>query len=621
MLKESRVENTARPKSGSTETAKRVENSPSSERSGGPPPPPNRDLRELDRVIYAGPYVLIDAENRSPRRTRSLEEAYAAIGKGEVVTAGGTLRPGVLGADIDPLSGDAVLGDAVAEILVAWLHTQGLKYVARESGRPGGRHVIGARASQKQAEQWNQLCEKLTKDYGVPVDDRSGSVLRLLDAPHRKGYACRVLGGTLTPAAIPATNKPTAVVCASQPRRRRPRQSGAATGPDTSRSAREYGQVCAMVRSGYTAAQAWEVQNRSGTKASERGEHRWRRYVWVDAHTTVCAEQGLTAEQAWQRVSSASPAVCRKIGRKKWQHIWDRAADQAALQRPRRRQSVEQPHAESAADNAQIAAVSAGLKAALDATDLGVRPQRRKNCEIFLLNLASVFIRREGSISVRDIALRAGIDVKTVRVCRDLLIEHELLTTAHHYGGGAKDCHAYAIGPAAQRFIDAELSKNSPTCPKDTPLPPAPSGRADRTLLRHRFTRERHHWRTRCAALEDLPPGESLATSSSPAVKAYRSLRYQQRWWRNLTCEQQEGRRAARRQTLEALASSARSAWFDWLDKRNSLADTASRVSAGSFTEEDRKVLAFAPRTVHMGLRDPDWRGGIQRSSQLTLAA
>ncbi len=621
MLKEPRVEDTARAKTDSTETAKRVENSPSSDESGGPPTPPSQlNLRELDRVIFSGPYVLINSDNRSPRRTRSLDRAYAAIESGEVPTAGGTLRPGVVGADIDPHQGDAVLGDVAAEVLVAWLHKAGLDYLVRESGRPGGRHVFGIGVSASQTEEWNQVCANVAEEFGVPVDDRTGVVLRLLDAPHRKGYPAPVLGGTL------ATNTPPAKKRARsrnpQPRRRPARGPRAAgSGPDTSRSAREYGQVCAMIRRGCTAAQAWQSQNRPGTKASERGEHRWRRYVWLDAHTTVCAEKGLTADQAWQSVSAASPAVCRKVGRKAWERLWDRAVDQAATQRPRRRLVTDQSAEPTGTDNARIAAIAAGLKAALDATDLGVRPQRRKNCEILLMHLAPVLVRREGSISVRDIALRAGIDVKTVRTCRDLLIAHGLLTTSHQYAGGAKDCHSYAMGEAALPHVDAAVEKISPTCPKDTPLPLAPSGRADRTLLATRFRRERHQWRTRCAALDDLPPGETLATSSSPAVKAYRSLRYQQRWWSGLSSEQQDARRTARRATLETLTPATRKAWFNWLDRRNGLVDTVDRVAAGSFTQDDRTVLAAAPRTVHTGLQDVSWRPGDRRSSQLTLAA
>ncbi|MBF6137829.1 hypothetical protein IU501_33195 [Nocardia otitidiscaviarum] len=578
-------------------------------------------MRELDRVLYSGPYVLINADNRSPRRTRSLDRAYAAIESGEVPTAGGTLRPGVLGADIDPLQEDAILGDAVAEVLVAWLCKVGLPYLVRESGRPGGRHVFGVGASANQTDEWNQLCVKVAEDFGVPVDDRSGVVLRLLEAPHRKGYAAPVLGGTLT-TNIPATKKRARSSSPQGPRRRLSRgPRAAASGPDTSRSAREFGQVCAMIRRGCTPVQAWQSQNRPGTKASERGEHRWRRYVWLDAHTTVCAEKGLTAEQAWQSVSAASPAVCRKVGRRAWERLWDRAVDQAATQRPRRRSVADQPSEPTGADNARIVAVAAGLKVALDSTDLGVRPQRRRNCEILLMHLAPVLVRREGSISVRDLALRAGMDVKTVRVCRDLLIANGLLTTSHHYAGGATDCHSYTMGPAALTHVDAEVKKISPTCPKDTPLPPAPSGRANRALLSTRFRRERHYWRTRCAALQDLPPGETLATSSTPAVKAYRSLRFQQRWWRGLSSEQQDARRAARRATLETLTPAARKAWFNWLDRRNGLADTADRAAAGSFTEDDRAVLAAAPRMVHTGLQDANWRPGDRRSSQLMLAA
>ncbi|PXX53907.1 hypothetical protein DFR70_12628 [Nocardia tenerifensis] len=571
-------------------------------------------FHDLDRAIFTKPYVLIDADNLSPRRVKTLEKAYAAIESGQVETAAGTLRYGVAAADIDPEPADVTLAVACAEVLVTWCSRRKLDYVVRESGRPGGFHVITVLTSGEQVDEWSRLCGALTRRFRVPIDDRTGGVLRLLSAPHRHHYRAPVLGGTLTSEtelpAIPANRTPRRGA-------KRQRPSGRATVRDTSRSAREFGEACALHRAGVPVDRAWRIQNRPGSKARERGEHSWRRYVWLDVVTIVAAEEGISEDGAWQRALSACRAACNKIGRASWRRRWLRAVDAAKDERPRRRRVAESvaTTAASAMAAARIDATRSGLDEALAAAgDLG---RRLKSCRSLLHALAAVFVTREGSVSVRDLALRAAMDVKTVRMARDLLIDRQVLSMAHSYAGGSADCHAYEPGPAATAPIEAALAKISPTSPKDTPGPPS-QGRADTTLLRRRFSRERRHWRARCAALASLQPGERLASSTHPAVRAYRSLRHQLHWWRNLSPDAQVARTVRRRAALDELSKPLRSAWFDWLQRRATIAASAERIEAGSATASDYRRLERAPRTIYLGLNDPAWR---VRTTQLGLAA
>lgn len=577
----------------------------------------------LDRALYTAPYVLIAEDNTSPRRVKELDRAYAAIRDGRAATAGGTLRDGVLAADIDPDPADAVLAEACAEILVRWCVERGLPYVVRASGRPGGLHVLAHTTSSRHTRGWNSLCEKLGRRLGVPIDNRTGGVLRLLSAPHRHGYSAAVLGGTMSSDITLAAGAAEKGHHPPMPSRRRlPTRK---VGKDTTRSAKEFGAACALRRKGYRAQQVWKIQAVPGSKAIERGEHNWRRFVWLDVVTTVAAEQKATEDVAWQQVCGECPAICRKLGRPAWRRrYWTRARIAAETTRPRRRRAElpAQRTPPATRDRPKDEVQTGLLRAAFDAAlgRLKIRPNFARSCRAFLHALAGRIVSNEGYASVRQLAEIAHIDTKTVQACSKRLIEAGLISRRHRYSGGAVDSDAYEVGAVVPRF-DQGGNETSPTSPKDTPAAPT-RGAANVSLLRRRFRLERRHWRARCSALASLGPGETLRTSTHPAVKAYRSLRFQLRWWHSQSPAEQEDRRQARRRELSSrLTRAARSVWFDWLGERAAIVDAVNRVGAGSGTVGDFELLAKAPRTIHLGLNDPLWQASVTRSTQLSLAA
>lgn len=574
----------------------------------------------LDRVLFARPYVLIAADNSSPRRVDELAEAHEAVRRGEVASAAGRLRPGVLGVDIDPadVGADAVLGDVVAERFATWCTANRVPYLVRESGRPGGRHVVAVTSTPTVAEQWARLCAELESQYEVPVTDRAGMALRLLSAPHRTGLPAPVLGGTLTPSAaqevidgLPVTES-TSGHCAPRPRRRQPARERRTGERDRTRSAREFGSACAMVRAGYTAAQAWRRQAQPGSKALERGELNWRKYVWLPAVTTVAAEEDVTEDEGWRRAQVACQVRCRQLGREGWRMaVWQPACEDAGRDRPRRYR-VDDDDAENPQRAAEIDWTSRGLVAA--AEDLlaarGVDARRRRSASTLLHTLAPVLVGdRAGSISHRALAERARLDPKTVRAALAVVVDAGVLTIARTYAGGNADCHQYGIGPAARSYVSAARTSSSPTsC--STPSP-HPAGRANPSRLRQTHQDDRRTWRLRCElSTSTEATGENYRTSQHPAAKTLRSIRYQRQWWQSLPDAEQEARRAARRQVLRTLDTADVWTWLDWLVQRENIRMAADATAGGTGGTEEHRTLATAPVTVHRGLRDPNWRTG-----------
>ncbi len=254
----------------------------------------------------------------------------------------------------------------------------------------------------------------------------------------------------------------------------------------------------------------------------------------------------------------------------------------------------------------EIAAVRAGFEAAVAAEMRGLHPQRRRSVRAALYALAAALVTREGSISVRCLAIRAQLDTKTIRRALATAKEHQLIVETHTYAGGRADCAAYGPGVAATPYLTAARSTVSPTrC-----TTPAPTGRASRKRLHHEARSARRTWSLRCDALAALAPGERLADSRLPAAKLLRSLHHQRAWWRGLSPDEQEARRAARQHHMRRLPGDDRSAWFGWLARRELICNAADRVLTHTAAPDDLETLLAAPLTVHRGMRDPLWATG-----------
>ncbi|NEW42519.1 hypothetical protein [Nocardia cyriacigeorgica] len=533
--------------------------------------------------MFVPQFVLIGRDNERVGTPPDLKAARAALARGEAATLGGRLADGVYGADID--TDDPVLGDAAAEALVAWCVCQGLPYLVRESGRSGGRHVIVVRTHAKvKPSAWAKLCAKVTRQLAISVTDRTGQVLRLPTAPHRRGLSAPVVSCTITASTV--LDRP-----AARATRRQGRSSArlGATGSPGTRSESEFGLSCALARAGYNTEAAWREVQSLGGKSADRGRNWWTRYMWVSAVSIAAAEDGLDESAAWQQARRACPPISRRW----WAPVWKRARAEAKTDRPRRRRI-----ASAAADAAQLQRIEdyrAGFAAAV-AELPAMDPRFRKSVAAALHALSAPLVTRGGSVSDRDLSLRALLDKKTVRKALSYAIDHNLIIRNHEYKGGAKDCTGYELGPAVT--ITAQPSETS----SPTRGTPHPCGTSNASRLRRTYHQERQRWRRRCDALASLAPGERLANSQHPAAKTLRSLHFQRIWWTSRTREQQETRRTERREVLAQLHHSQRSAWLDWLDTRADITRAADRLLAHRADLLDAQRLSTAPATIHRGL-------------------
>nr|MCU0263994.1 hypothetical protein [Candidatus Nanopelagicales bacterium] len=276
--------------------------------------------RTIDELVFVpGSWRALATDNTCLPgiRPASLDHAMRLIGRGQVATVFGRLRPGVVAVDVDMARGDAVVAD-----LVAWCVEAGRWHVVRRSGRPGHAHVLIVVGERQ--EQLAQLCEQLRSVYGVSrsrIDVREQ--VRPLSAPHRLGItpplpgglsrAARALAGALR-ALPPVGDQPLPAMVPSLearpvPRSIRPRALPAdwadyftagippaqvAGWADASRSAVESTATWQMAAAGWNAERAWlaisQAHPRAFTKARTKGRRWWTATVWnraVDALTAA----------------------------------------------------------------------------------------------------------------------------------------------------------------------------------------------------------------------------------------------------------------------------------------------------------------------------------------------
>lgn len=626
MLESSRSEDTLHPGAGTTGSWRVGDPGPSqAPGSGANAHHSPALLGALERVMYRAQWLLIDEDNRCvDRPLRSLTALRRGLTDGTAATAAARLVDGVLAADID--IDDPIIGDAIAEALVAWCVKHDLPYLIRDSGRAGGRHVITAITHHRvDPREWRSLCRQLADSYrehGAVVDDRTGKALRLLTAPHRLGRPTRVLACTLAPAHVLDAR---ALHIARPQRGRRSgatkqKRGGRGSRVSSSRSEKEFGVTLVLARQGYTIDEAWtelHLQLPESAKSFEQGRDWWERYVWLIALTVVAAEQGHTPEHAWELVERDGLADC---GREWWDDLWTLKLDEAAMNRPRATLLPGQlpPSALESADKGEEQIMLRGLHRAVEAALPTADPRRRRSVLIILCALVPALLVREGSMSIRAISVRGGVHTSTVQTAIATAVAHKLLVITTRYAGGSKACQSYALGEAALPHIEA-ARESSPHTSCSTP---APTGSANIKKLKRRYTRDRKAWTPRCDLMESLASGERLATSQHPTAKLLRSRWAQKTWWTTQTPEQQEHRRSARRAVLAALHHTTRRRWFDWLNERSEIDAAADRFTARTATAADMARLAQPPIAYHRGLLAPDWdRRRANVGSQLTLAA
>lgn len=272
-------------------------------------------------------WFALDASNRRvPGVTpASLEAALGLIGHCGIATVVGRTRKNVLVIDIDV---DGVIGDAVAEQVVAWCSRRDVWWLMRPSGGSHGRaHVFTAAADEAAL---RQMVQQLRDSLGVPaaaVDVRRA--VRPLSAPHRNGTnpapwgdlqerlssfpSATVLAGKAHPSdgGHGRVGNVSRIPARPSPRRLRelppPWAAYFSTGAvppiggyDRSGSTVEAIATGWLVRTGRTVAQAWEVIKSAHPDAMRKARRNWHRWlgVWNRAVADVDAYQSAQEPEA-----------------------------------------------------------------------------------------------------------------------------------------------------------------------------------------------------------------------------------------------------------------------------------------------------------------------------------
>ncbi|MDS0140600.1 MULTISPECIES: hypothetical protein [unclassified Amycolatopsis] len=568
-------------------------------------------MQALDQAIFDAPYIVIDRDNNKVVTATTADAARVALHQhAAAVSIVGTARAGIEVVDVDAADtgAPAEAGTAASEDLRDWLTGYGLPYLRRASGRPGGHHLI-ARVPAELLDAFAAYVADVAVHHGVAATLRVPRTLRLLTAEHRHGNPAPVLDGTMTPADAPAAS--TSPARAPKRPACRPAPGPSGTGQQTA-SEREYGRTCAAIRRGLNFTQTWAILG--DCQVVERGQADFRKYMWFPAVTEIAAERGLDEDAAWDLAREASAARARALGRRAWRdRYWlpavERAADPAQRRVRRLTDRPDEPTQPDTVDPAQRAAAIERTRTAMHdaAADLiaSFRPQRQKSIRAVIDALAVALVSRDGSIDVRTLAEQACVSKGvTVQVKADLT-EHGIIAVAEKYGGGADDCHRYVLGPRA----DQALPQNE-TTRWYTPTPRT-YGHANPERMRLHHVRERTRWKLRCTLEEATrQTGERWSTSQHPAAKTARSLWAQRARWDALPDDVQEQKRKQRRAFLGKLDPGERSRWFDWLNKRDSIAQAAARARTGQDHPADVALLTSAPMTVHLGMRERTWLDG-----------
>lgn len=245
----------------------------------------------LDDLLFTGPMVLIDADNRGCGIVSTSDQARAALACGQAVTWAAQVRPGVVALDLD-LDHKGLAREIVRD-LGDWAAARQLWSTSRESGGGRGRmHFLVAAGSS--TEQLRARVEDWRVQTGLSrrqLDLRTA--IRPLTAPHRRtGYlhlpdvlhkaALATVEAALgsTPVAV-SVHRSLDAQRGRPPANRNPKPSLMEhPGGDRSRSGVEFAKTLALYNSGVSESDAWACVSTTESKSKERGRHWWQTNIW-----------------------------------------------------------------------------------------------------------------------------------------------------------------------------------------------------------------------------------------------------------------------------------------------------------------------------------------------------
>ncbi len=390
----------------------------------------------IDRTNRRVPRVVI------PTRQAGLD----LVGRGQVATIVGRLRPEAAAIDIDLTDRR---GTRAADEINAWCDQHELWTMTRPSGAAGHWHIL-------------IVHDGLLDDLHDFVTDLRGRLavsskqvdlrrtLRPLTAPHR-------LGGTPPPAFAPRSPAETlrrltrALPTSQHPNSRRTSYPPSSTGAV----------LVPRPRPCMPLPEPWERYLRDGV-CPKLGGHDHSRSTYEAIATGALLRAGHTADSAWQQIMAAHPDSMTKArgNKRRWlNHVWNRAViDDHAF-------------APTGARDPSIVAATAVARAEL----WRLLPGQRSRTSILRVGLAILDrMERVGSLRVpvpeRDLVLDTGItDRKTIRTALRQLHAHGIGTLhTDTLAAGARRAHA-SFEFSVPRVTGPEI----PPPGSHTPLPPA----------------------------------------------------------------------------------------------------------------------------------------------------
>ncbi|WP_432522996.1 hypothetical protein [Kineococcus sp. SYSU DK006] len=415
--------------------------------------------RQIDELLFTQrSWFCIDADNRAVTGARPplLQQCLDLIGRGEVASVVGTLRPEVVGIDVDAAHG----ADVIVETLRDWCTAsqRRLWHLVRSSGgAPGRAHVFIVPGRHR--EELTELVAGLRRELGPrgkPLGARDIDVrtqLRPLSAPHRRKPTPALDVEVLTAALedLRAVLQPLPHRIAAR-RAAQPSTPRARSGPD--------GPLVPLARMQRPLATGWAAYLRSGrTAAAAAGLDRdpsTRSELELRA-TRELVLAGYGEEQAWRAITSAHPTAFTKAranGRRWWWNVWNtavRAADDWL--NARRGQLAQQPAAGTRAvsgDQPGQRGASGEVRHALERAHAAMLqrwlswPERVRHSAREVYSVVLGRLARVGAtatpIPLRDLVLDCAVSsLTTVRQVRDFLVAEGLLEVRSTYVTGTTD--------------------------------------------------------------------------------------------------------------------------------------------------------------------------------------
>lgn len=529
-----------------------------------------------DALLFAGPHILIDADNKCGGVVASTAEARAAVAAGRAATWASQVTPAVAAVDVD-LDHEG-LAQLVVDELASWAARRGLWHLCRPSGGgPGRWHVLIVIGPHSAA--LDELLAAWRADARLSARelDRRATI-RPLEAPHRR-YGPQETPELDTPAlrrALRCVGRILSDVPATPVAHADDRDAWSRPAPRATARRRPIDALAPF-------------QPHSRARCASRSEHEFS--LTVQLHN-----QGADADAAWRVVESVEHGKAAGRGRRWWErHMWERV-------RPRERTGRLDL-------DAVVLPVIAGSRHRYASLDTR---QRHSLESVLLLLLGRLTLASSGAVAVsqRDLWLCTGLRPSTARAAANRAVELGLLTATKERRQDAG--MVYQLGPAATSLIDPSTLTPTRTCPTPwTWLPHCPPGTAS-TALDHWLntaptpklsTRQRQLHSARATALHEravLAPSEHqhraadaqawarrLAVVSGERDRFYEGLRRhraaqrqawhqrvldrrarQDRWWRALSGPERAVRQAARRAALARMRPEERAAHLATLEAR-----------------------------------------------------